>query len=212
MYEEVIKRIGALRLIPVVKLEQEEDAVPLAEALCRGGLPAAEITFRTDAAAGAIRRIAGACPGMLVGAGTVLSCAQAEEALEAGAQFLVSPGTSGRLLEFASKRRVPIFPGACTPSEIMEAMEYGCGIVKFFPAVPYGGVKTIKALSAPFSQIRFMPTGGVSEENLKEFLALPQVIACGGSWMVKESLIRERRFDEIEDLARRAAELAKEEG
>ncbi len=210
MHGNVKEIIGELKLIPVVKLDSEEDAAALGGALLRGGLPAVEVTFRTEAAESCIRRMRREYPDMLIGAGTVICVEQAERALEAGAGFLVSPGTSEELLQFAAERQVPIFPGICTPSEIMRALAFGCDVVKFFPAVPYGGVKTIKALAAPFPQVKFMPTGGIQEENLGEFLALPQVIACGGSWMVKDSLIKEKQFDRIEELTRRAMALIKE--
>lgn len=206
------KMLGALeerRLVPVVKLDRVEDAKPLAEALCKGGLPVAEVTFRTAAAEESIRIMRKEFPDMLVGAGTVVNVEQAQKALDAGASFLVSPGTSTAVIEFAIKNDIPIFPGTCTPSEVMTAMSYGLEVVKFFPAKQYGGLATIKALAAPFPSMRFMPTGGVNQDNIKEFLAFDKIIAVGGSWMVKDSLIKEGKFDEIERLTAEAVALLK---
>lgn len=208
MNGEIFDKIEKLKLVPVVKINNIEDALPLAEALCRGGLPVAEITFRTEAAEEAIRKIRAAFPKMLVGAGTVINKEQAERALAAGAQFLVSPGTSEEILAYAKERKVPVFPGVCTPSELMTALAYDVKVVKFFPASCYGGLKTIEALAAPFSQIRFMPTGGVNAANLQTYLQSEKIIACGGSWMVKEGLLKEKRFDEVERLTREAVALA----
>ncbi len=209
MKREVFDFIERMKLVPVVKLEREEDALPLAQALCRGGLPVAEITFRTEAAEGAIRRIRSGCPEMLVGAGTVINREQAERAVKAGAEFLVSPGTDEEILAYGKEQGIPVFPGVCTPSEIMKALKYGIRVVKFFPASCYGGIKTIRALSGPFPQVRFMPTGGISETNLQEYIGTDCVIACGGSWMVREKLISEGSFDEIERLTAQAVSLTK---
>ena len=209
MTGEIFDKIEKLRLVPVVKIDCIEDALPLAEALCQGGLPVAEITFRTEAAEEAIRRIRKSFPEMLVGAGTVVNKEQAERALQAGAQFLVSPGTSTEVLAYAKQRNVAIFPGVCTPSEIMTALAYDVRVVKFFPASCYGGLKTIESLAAPFSQLRFMPTGGVNASNLQTYLQSDKIIACGGSWMVKENLIREKKFDEIRRLTEEAVALTK---
>ncbi len=206
------KMLAALeerKLVPVVKLDRAEDAKPLAEALCKGGLPVAEVTFRTDAAEESIRIMRQEFPDMLVGAGTVVNAEQAERAKNAGASFIVSPGLCKDVIEYAIANDIPVFPGACTPSEVMTAMSYGLEVVKFFPAKQYGGLATIKALAAPFPSMRFMPTGGVNAENMGEFLAFDRIIACGGSWMVKDSLIKEGRFDEIEQLTREAVEKIK---
>ncbi len=206
------KMLAALeerKLVPVVKLDRVEDAKPLAEALCKGGLPVAEVTFRTDAAEESIRIMRQEFPDMLVGAGTVVNVAQAQRAKQAGASFIVSPGLSKDVIEYAIANDIPVFPGTCTPSEVMTAMSYGLEVVKFFPAKQYGGLATIKALAAPFPTMRFMPTGGVNADNLEEFLAFDKIIACGGSWMVKDSLIKEGRFDEIERLTREAVEKLK---
>lgn len=206
----MIPSLEEKRIVPVVKLDRVQDAEPLAEALIRGGLPVAEITFRTDAAEESIRIIKKKFPEMLVGAGTVINAEQAKRALDAGASFLVSPGISEQVLKFAVGNDIPVFPGVCTPTEIMTALDYGLEIVKFFPAKQYGGLSTMKALAAPFPSIRFMPTGGVNQDNMKEFLAFKKIIAIGGSWMVKDTLINEGRFDEIAALTAEAAAKAKE--
>lgn len=204
------QRIEELKLVPVVVLEDAKNAVPLAKALIAGGLPVAEVTFRTAAAEESIRNICGACPEMLVGAGTVTDEDQARRAVAAGAKFLVTPGFSDEVTAYAVNNNIPIFPGVCTPTELMQAIKYRLKIVKFFPASQYGGLNTIKALSGPFPGIRFMPTGGVNAGNVKEYLASPKVAACGGSWMVKSSLIAAGRFDEIERLTREAVALVSE--
>ena len=206
----MIPSLEEKRVVPVVKLDRVEDAKPLAEALIRGGLPVAEVTFRTEAAEESIRTMKREFPEMRVGAGTVINTEQAKRALNAGASFIVSPGTSEKVLQFAIDNEIPVFPGTCTPTEIMTALEYGLEIVKFFPAKQYGGLDTMKALAGPFPSIRFMPTGGVSLGNMKEFLAFKKIIAVGGSWMVKDTLINEGNFDEIAKLTREAVELAKQ--
>lgn len=206
---DVMSVIREKRIVPVVKLERAEDARPLAEALMNGGLPLAEVTFRTAAAKEAIRLIRTQYPDMLCGAGTVVNINQAEEAVEAGAAFIVSPGFSKEVIEFALRKNIPVLPGCCTPTEIIEAMRYDLKVVKFFPAKQYGGMDTIKALAAPFPGIKFMPTGGINAQNLREYLDQDVIYACGGSWMVSDKLILEKRFDEITRLTREAVELAK---
>ena len=208
--KEMNEKIEALRLVPVVVLNDAKNAVPLARALIAGGLPVAEVTFRTAAAEDSIRAIAGAFPEMLVGAGTVTRVSQAKTAVDAGARFLVTPGFSDEVTAWAVDAGVPIFPGVCTPTELMAAMKYSLPVVKFFPAGEYGGLATIKALSGPFPGVRFMPTGGVNPGNVKEYLSSSKVIACGGSWMVKGDLIEAGRFDEIERLTREAVALVRE--
>lgn len=205
----LLPQLEAYKLVPVIKLDSPDDALPLAEALIAGGLPVAEITFRTDAARESIRKIRSAYPDMLTGAGTVLSLEQAKAAADAGASFIVSPGMNRDVVEFSIENHIPVFPGACTPTEIMAAMEYGLEVVKFFPAKQYGGLDTIKALSAPFPSVRFMPTGGISEANIKDFLAFPKIIACGGSFMASGSLISQKKFDDIRKLTANAAALIK---
>ncbi len=205
----LLPQLEAYKLVPVIKLDSPDDALPLAEALITGGLPVAEITFRTDAARESICKIRSAYPDMLTGAGTVLSLEQAKAAADAGASFIVSPGMNRDVVEFSIENHIPVFPGACTPTEIMAAMEYGLEVVKFFPAKQYGGLDTIKALSAPFPSVRFMPTGGISEANIKDFLAFPKIIACGGSFMASGSLISQKKFDDIRKLTANAAALIK---
>lgn len=205
----LLPQLEAYKLVPVIKLDSPDDALPLAEALIAGGLPVAEITFRTDAARESICKIRSAYPDMLTGAGTVLSLEQAKAAADAGASFIVSPGMNRDVVEFSIENHIPVFPGACTPTEIMTAMEYGLEVVKFFPAKQYGGLDTIKALSAPFPSVRFMPTGGISEANIKDFLAFPKIIACGGSFMASGSLISQKKFDDIRKLTANAAALIK---
>lgn len=203
----LLPHLETYKLVPVIKIESVDDALPLAEALSAGGLPIAEITFRTDAADRAIHKITSAHPEMLVGAGTIVNIEQAKKAVEAGASFLVSPGMSRTVIEFSIEHHIPVFPGACTPTEIMTAMEYDLNVVKFFPAKQYGGLATLKTLSAPFPFIRFMPTGGISETNLTEFLSFPGIIACGGSFMAPGKLINEKNFTEIQSLTAKAVSL-----
>lgn len=206
---DIIQKVSEIKIIPVVKLDRPEDAEPLAEALCAGGLPAAEITFRTAAAEESIRTIAKAYPDMIVGAGTVLSAEQARRAVDAGAQFLVTPGFSRSVTEFAVDKGIPIIPGVCTPTELMYLLEYNLNVAKFFPAGQYGGLATIKALAPVFPTMRFVPTGGINESNVMEYLSFNKVIACGGSWMVKDSMINAGEFDKITRLTRNVMTLVK---
>lgn len=204
-----LERIAELKLLPVIRIADLSDAVPLADALIGGGLPAAEITFRTECAAEAIFRIRNAFPEMLVGAGTVLSIDQAKSAA-AGAGFIVSPGSNPAVIGYCAENGIPIVPGCVTPSEIETAMSLGIGTVKFFPAEAYGGVRTISALSAPYRSIRFIPTGGINESNLLSYLKCPSVIACGGSFMAEPSLIEGKRFDNIREATKKAVTLISE--
>lgn len=206
---EILVQVAEKKIVPVVKLDRVDDAKPLCEALCAGGLPVAEITFRTDAAEESIRIAVKEFPEMLVGAGTVVNVEQAKRALDAGAKFLVSPGFSTKVTEFALDHNLMIFPGTCTPTEVMMAMEYGLPVVKFFPAKQYGGLATIKALAAPFPSMKFMPTGGVDASNIKDYLSFEKIIACGGSWMVKDSYIKEGNFAEIQRLTTEAVNTVK---
>lgn len=207
---DINAKIESLKLVPVVVLEDAKDALPLAKALIDGGLPVAEVTFRTAAAADSIRAISEAYPEMLVGAGTVVNVEQAKTAVAAGAKFLVTPGFSDEVTRYAVENDIPIFPGTCTPTEVMRAMSYGLKVVKFFPASQYGGLNTIKALAGPFPAMRFMPTGGINAGNVKEYLANKHIIACGGSWMVKGDLIAAGKFDEIQRLTQEAVALVSE--
>jgi len=202
-------RLRQLGIIPVVSIEQVESAIPLAEALLTGGLPCAEITFRTAAAEPAIRAISKTFPEILVGAGTVLNEEQAERAVHAGAKFIVSPGFSPAVVNYCLGRNIHVFPGVCTPTDIILALEAGLHILKFFPAEAFGGLKTLKALSPPFPNVEFIPTGGISAANLQEYLRFKKVLACGGSWMVKSELITEGKFDEIKSLTEEAVAIRK---
>ncbi|MBM9433645.1 bifunctional 4-hydroxy-2-oxoglutarate aldolase/2-dehydro-3-deoxy-phosphogluconate aldolase [Flaviflexus equikiangi] len=205
----VEERVARVKLVPVVVIEDAARAEGLAEAMVAGGLPVAEVTFRTPAAADAIR-IMSRNAGMLVGAGTILTVAQAELALDSGAQFIVSPGFSREVVSFCLERGIPVFPGATSATDMTAAVELGLSVVKFFPAETNGGAAAIKAYSAPFGQLRFMPTGGISDKNLDQYLALPQVLAVGGSWMVPQKLIADGEFDRITELCREAVALANE--
>lgn len=206
---EILERIGKTAIVPVVLLEDAKDAKPLAQALWDGGLPCAEVTFRTEAAEEGIRIMREQFPEMLVGAGTVLTTAQADKALAAGAEFIVSPGLNPRVVQHCADKKITMIPGIATPSDVERALEFGLEAVKFFPAEAAGGLAMIKALAAPYTTVKFMPTGGINEKNLRSYLDFPRVLACGGSWMVKGELIREGKFDEIRKLARKAAELAR---
>lgn len=202
-------KIKSFGVIPVVVLENAEDAKPLAEALVKGGLPVAEVTFRTAAAKESIRIMSENYPEMLVGAGTVLSVSQVDEAVEAGAKFIVTPGFDEEVVDYCLSKDIPVFPGVITPTEVTMAVKKGLKVVKFFPASQFGGLKTIKALSAPFGMVKFMPTGGIDASNLSEYLSSDKIVACGGSWMVKGDLIKAKEFDKIEALTKEAVELVK---
>ena len=201
--ENVLEEIRHYRLVPVVAINKIEDAIPTMEALVKGGLPVAEITYRTACAKDAIKLAVEKFPEALIGAGTVINADQAEEAISLGVKFIVSPGLSEEVAKVCKTHNVPYLPGCVTPTEIMEALELGINVIKFFPASNYGGLKTIKALNGPFPQVTFMPTGGVNEENVLEYLAYPHIIACGGSFMMKGS------FEEIEEKTKKAVELVK---
>lgn len=206
---DLVEKLFGYGVIPVVSLSRSEQAVPLAESLVAGGLPCAEITFRTAAAASAIAQIRQRVPEVLLGAGTVLTLEQLDAALDAGARFIVSPGTNPRLVEACLDRNVPVFPGVCTPTEIEAALALGVDLLKFFPAEAMGGVQTLRALSAPYRQVRFLPTGGIDARNLSDYLALPQVVACGGSWMVKPEWIEAGQFSAVETHTREAVSLVR---
>ena len=206
----LIEKISELGVIPVIKIDHAKDAVPLAKALKNGGLCAAEITFRTDAAEEAIRQIAQYFPDFLIIAGTVLTPEQADKAVKAGASAIVSPGTNPLVVKHCLEKGVPIIPGVCTPSEIEQNLSMGLTYLKFFPAEAAGGIKMIKAMSAPYTRVRFMPTGGINAKNIGEYLACKAVFACGGSWMVPGDKITEGKFDEIEALTKEAVAVVKE--
>ena len=207
MAEELLKQIECMGILPVIKLNDAKDAVPLAKALCEGGLPCAEVTFRTDAAKESIAVMTKAYPEMLVGAGTVLNTEQVDEAVEAGAKFIVSPGLNPDTVEYCVKKGIPILPGCSSPSDIEQAIKYGLDVVKFFPAEAAGGLKAIKAMAAPYTGIKFMPTGGINAKNLEDYLSFDKIICCGGSWMVKGDLVKAGAFDKIKELTAEARNL-----
>jgi len=201
---DMIKELYSIGLIPVIKIENPDDAVPLAKALIDGGLPAAEITFRTKCAAEAIKNITEAFPEMLVGAGTVLTTEQVDAAIAAGSKFLVSPGLNPKVTSYCLSKGVPMLPGCSNPSDVEAALELGLTTVKFFPAEAAGGLKMLKAMAAPYGQLTFMPTGGINADNLLDYLKFNKIVACGGSFMVKDELIKEKKWDEITALTRNA--------
>ncbi len=211
MTESLASMLAANPVVPVVVVESASDGVEVGKALVAGGITTAEVTFRTRAAADAIHAMT-EIDGLTVGAGTVINIAQAKEALAAGASYIVSPGFSADVVRFAQGEGVPVLPACTDGSWLMAALELGVDTVKFFPAVAMGGIPTIKALSAPFPQVRFVPTGGVSAANLADFLAVPAIAACGGSWMVKKNLIAEQKWDTIAELSAQAIAIAKEAG
>lgn len=206
----IAEKIQSMGVVPVVVLEDTKDAAPLAQALTEGGLPCAEVTFRTEAAEESIRIMAEQFPEMLVGAGTVLTTDQVDCAVAAGAKFIVSPGFDPEIVDYCLDKKIPVFPGCITPSEVTQAVKRGLEVVKFFPAEQFGGVATIKALAAPFTNVKFMPTGGVNAKNLESYLSFPRIIACGGSWMVSGALVKEGKFDEIKALTEEAVSLVKQ--
>ena len=203
----MIDSLEKLRVIPVVALEDADKAEPLADALCAGGLPCAEITLRTETALESIRALSGR-DDLLLGAGTVHGSEQAKAAVDAGARFIVTPGFNPKTVAWCLENEVPVFPGTSSPTDLEMALDFGLKIVKFFPAEAIGGVKTLKAFAGPYRTLRFIPTGGISPVNLADYLALPQVVACGGSWMVKQDLIDGEHFDEVTQLASEAVSLA----
>ena len=206
---DIAEKFQKLGVVPVVVLEDTKDAVPLAKALVEGGLSCAEVTFRTEAAEESIRLMTEQFPEMLVGAGTVLTREQVDAAVAAGAKFIVSPGFDPEIVDYCLEKEIPIFPGCVTPSEVAQAVKRGLKVVKFFPAEPAGGVAMIKAMAAPYNQLRFMPTGGIGTQNLKDYLGFDKIICCGGSWMVKADLIQNGEFEKICNLTKEAKELAK---
>lgn len=208
--DEVLERIHELGIVPVVVLNDAKDAAPLAKALCDGGLPCAEVTFRTAAAEESIRIMSEQFPEMLVGAGTVLTKEQVDRAVSAGAKFIVSPGLNPEIVKYCVDKGILITPGCANPSDVEQALAYGLDVVKFFPAEPAGGLKMIKAMAAPYVGVKFMPTGGINQNNVRDYLAYDRILACGGSWMVKGELVDAGEFDKIEELAREAVEIVKE--
>ncbi|MGF1734788.1 bifunctional 4-hydroxy-2-oxoglutarate aldolase/2-dehydro-3-deoxy-phosphogluconate aldolase [Photobacterium satsumensis] len=201
------QQLAQIKVIPVIAIDRAEDIIPLGKALAENGLPAAEITFRSDAAAEAIRLLRAAQPDMLIGAGTVLNREQAIAAKEAGATFVVSPGFNPNTVKACQELGIDIVPGVNNPSAVEAAIEMGITTLKFFPAEASGGINMVKSLLGPYTQIQFMPTGGVNTKNVKDYLAIDRVFACGGTWMVDKKMINEGRWDEIGRLAREAADL-----
>lgn len=207
---EILEKIKEIGIVPVIVLEDAKDALPLAEALTEGGLPCAEVTFRTAAAEDSIRAISQAYPEMLVGAGTVLTTEQVDRAVAAGAKFIVSPGFNPRIVQYCQEKGVPITPGCSSPTDIEQALEHGLKVVKFFPAEQLGGLAMIKALAGPYVDVSFMPTGGINAGNVKDYLAYNRILACGGSWMVKGDLIKAGDFQRITELVKEAKQLVEE--
>jgi len=207
---KILEEIGKLGLVPVIVIDDAQDAEPLAEALVKGGLPVAEVTFRTKAAKEAIQKISKAFPEMLLGAGTVLTIDQVKAAVDSGSKYIVSPGLNPKVVEYCVDNRIPITPGIATPSEIERALEFNLEVVKYFPAEPLGGVNYLKAVSAPYTGLKFIPTGGIDEKNLLTYLKFPKILACGGSWMVKGDLISAKKFDTILSMTIAAVELVKQ--
>jgi 2-dehydro-3-deoxyphosphogluconate aldolase / (4S)-4-hydroxy-2-oxoglutarate aldolase len=203
---DTVQSLRQIRIVPVIVIDDPDAAVPLAAALIEGGLPCAEVTFRTAAGIESLRRIAAEFPEMLVGAGTVLSPQQAAAARVAGAKFVVSPGSNPRVVDHCLEHGIPIYPGVCTPTEVEAALEKGLRLAKFFPAGPMGGVAFLKALCGPYPMMEFMPTGGINAGNVGEYLAFPKVVACGGSWMAPTEWIRERQFERIRQETERAVQ------
>ena len=207
MANNMISELYSIGLIPVIKIENAEDAVPLAKALIDGGLPAAEITFRTKCAAEAIKNITDAYPEMLVGAGTVLTTEQVDAAIAAGSKFIVSPGLNPKTVSYCLSKGVPMLPGCANPSDVEAALELGLTTVKFFPAEAVGGLKMLKAMAAPYGQLTFMPTGGINENNLLDYLKFNKIVACGGSFMVNEELIKAKDWAAITALTKNAVKI-----
>lgn len=195
-------------VVPVVVLDDADDAAPLAEALIKGGLPCAEVTFRTEAAEESIRIMNKKYPDMLVGAGTVLTTEQVDRAVAAGAKFIVSPGFDPEIVDYCMEKNIPVFPGCVSPSEVAQAVKCGLKVVKFFPAEQAGGLAMLKAMAAPYTMLKFMPTGGINTKNLKEYLGFSKILCCGGSWMVKGDMIKNKEFDKITEMTKEAVELA----
>lgn len=203
---DILKRISDIGIVPVIKLNDYKNAAPLARALYRGGLPCAEVTFRTDACVESIKLMKKECPDMIIGAGTVLTTKQVDEAIEAGAEFIVSPGLNPDVVKYCVDKGITITPGCSNPSDIEQAIKYGLDVVKFFPAEAAGGLKMIKSMAAPYGNIKFFPTGGINADNITEYLSYNRVICCGGTWMVPSDLIEQGNFDGIEALTREAVE------
>ncbi|MBR5967501.1 MAG: bifunctional 4-hydroxy-2-oxoglutarate aldolase/2-dehydro-3-deoxy-phosphogluconate aldolase [Lachnospiraceae bacterium] len=203
---DVLAKLGKIGIVPVIALDDAKDALPLGKALLAGGIACAEVTFRTAAAEDVIRTLTKELPEMLTGAGTVLTTEQVDRAVAAGAKFIVSPGLNPKVVEYCVNKGIPVTPGCSSPSDIEVALEYGLEVVKFFPAEAAGGIAMIKAMSAPYGGVKFMPTGGINSGNINNYLSFNKVLACGGSWMVDKKLVAAGNFDEITRLSREAVE------
>ena len=204
----IIEKLKEMLVVPVVVLDDVKDAEKLADALVGGGLPCAEVTFRTAAAEESIRIMTEKYPDMLVGAGTVLTREQVDAAVAAGAKFIVSPGFDPEIVDYCLEKEIPVYPGCVSPSEVAQAVKRGLKVVKFFPAEPAGGLPMIKAMAAPYVGLKFMPTGGINAKNLEEYLSCDKILCCGGSWMVKGDLVKAGAFDKIRELTAEARKLA----
>ena len=207
---KVVEELGKIGIVPVIALDDAKDAEPLAKALIDGGLPCAEVTFRTAAAQESIKIMADKFPELIVGAGTVLTPEQADKAMEAGAKFIVSPGLNPKVVKHCMDKGYPIVPGTSNPSDVEVAIELGLDVVKFFPAEAAGGLAMIKAMCAAYTTVKIMPTGGISAKNIKEYLACDKIFCCGGSWMVKGDMIKAGEFDKIKEMTEEAVNLVKE--
>jgi 2-dehydro-3-deoxyphosphogluconate aldolase/(4S)-4-hydroxy-2-oxoglutarate aldolase len=205
---KILEELGKIGIVPVIKIDDAAKAVPLARALAAGGIPCAEITFRTEQGEEALRRVSRECPEILLGAGTVLTTGQVDKAIDAGAQFIVSPGFNPKVVAHCVNRGIAVTPGCSNPSDIEQALEAGLDVVKFFPAENTGGLPYIKAIAAPYPGLKFMPTGGINVNNIGSYLAYEKILACGGSWMADAALINAARFDEITALCREALQKA----
>ena len=205
--KELAEKFQKFGVVPVVVLEDTKDAAPLAKALVEGGLPCAEVTFRTEAAEASIRLMAEQYPEMLIGAGTVLTKEQVDAAVKAGAKFIVSPGFDPEIVDYCLEKEIPVLPGCISPSEVAQAVKRGLNIVKFFPAEAAGGLAMIKAMAAPYTSLKFMPTGGINAKNLEEYLSCDKILCCGGSWMVKGDMVKAGEFDKIREMTKEARQL-----
>jgi 2-dehydro-3-deoxyphosphogluconate aldolase/(4S)-4-hydroxy-2-oxoglutarate aldolase len=208
--DDVLKQLADVRVLPLIVIDDPADALPLARALIDGGLPCAEITFRTPRATEAMRNIADSSLDILLGAGTVLTRRQAAEARAVGAQFIVTPGFNPAVVDYCLENGIPVFPGVCTPTEVEAALQKGLDVLKFFPAEPMGGASFLKAISAPYSMVRFIPTGGINLNNMAAYFAVGSVVACGGSWLAPQEWIRAQSFARIREETERAVQAVRE--